>query len=151
MVTKTSEPYATIKQTASRVEVVLFCVPVPASRPRVTKWGTYYLKTYKTYKDAADKAIPLSKLAPLEGNLQATIEFACHRPKTTKRLNPRGDLDNYIKAILDAVVGQSATKKVKCKLKKYINDDDQFTSIYAHKRWVHGDEEPYTRIVIEKA
>lgn len=149
-VRKSSNPRATIKATTSRVEVVLFCVPVPASRPRVTRWGTYYPKTYKTYKDDADQAIPLSNLPPLEGNLRATIEFACVKPKTTKRSNPRGDIDNHMKAILDAIVGQSATKKQACRLKHYINDDDQITEVHATKRWVHADEEPHTRIVIEQ-
>lgn len=78
------------------------------------------------------------------------MEFVCHRPKTTKRNNPRGDIDNHIKAILDAIVGQKATKKQKCRLKHYISDDDQITEISALKRWVHPGEEPHTRITIEQ-
>ena len=118
--------------------------PTPASRPRVTRWGTYYTKTYKAYRDLADKAIPKSRQPALLGNLRATIEFVCNKPKTTKRQNPRGDLDNHCKAILDAVTG---VKKIE--LKGYWNDDDQITELNALKRWQHPDEEPHTRIRIE--
>ena len=32
--------------------------PVPASRPRVSKWGTYYPKRYATWKKDALKHLP---------------------------------------------------------------------------------------------
>lgn len=117
----------------------LFCVPVPASRPRVSKWGVYYGKTYKAYMQAADKAIPQAD-APLAGNLFVDVEFACDKPKTTKRACPRGDIDNHLKSILDAI-----TKK------GYWHDDDQIVAVTAVKRWVRDDEEPHTRITIERA
>lgn len=132
-----------MERVGRKLRLTLFCVPVPASRPRVTRWGTYYTKTYKAYKVAADKAIPHSFKPPLEGNIKAIIEFACLRPPTTKRSNPRGDIDNHIKSILDAVVG---TKK---NPKGYINDDDQIVELQAIKRWVHKNEEPHTKITME--
>jgi len=139
------------KQAGKRaVDLTVLVPPVPASRPRVTRWGTYYLKTYKSYREAADKAIPQSPFAPLEGNLKATIEFVCHRPKTTKRLSPRGDIDNHMKSILDAVVGHKATKKRKCGLKHYIEDDMQISEVIATKRFATKDELPHTRIHIEE-
>jgi Holliday junction resolvase RusA-like endonuclease len=73
-----------------------------------------------------------------EGNLNVTLEFVCHHPPSTKRLNPRGDIDNHIKSILDAL-----TKK------RYWNDDDQITFITALKRWPEGQEAPHTRVRIE--
>ena len=119
--------------------LVLFCVPVPASRPRVSKWGVYYGKTYKAYMKQADDAIPQAK-EPFDGNLFVDIEFACPRPKTTQRSCPRGDIDNYAKSILDAV-----TKK------GYWNDDDQIVVMTAVKRWAEDGEEPHTRITIQRA
>lgn len=127
-----------------RFTVCLPFPPVPASRPRVTRWGTYYGKTYKNYRQLADKAIPVSDKSPLLGNLRAVVEFVCRRPKTTKRLNPRGDIDNHLKAILDAITG---TKK---KPKGYWLDDDQIVEVTALKRWVQPNEEPHTRITIEQ-
>lgn len=122
---------------------LVVCVPpTPASRPRVTRWGTYYTKTYMAWRTLADQAIPKSTKPALEGNLNALIEFVCQRPKTTKRACPRGDIDNHIKAILDAITG---TKK---NLKGYWNDDDQVTELHATKRWAEPSEEPHTTIRI---
>lgn len=132
------------------VELTVPVPPVPASRPRVTRWGTYYLKTYKAYREASDAAIPKSSQPALTGNLRVTIEFACKKPKTTKRSNPLGDIDNHIKAILDSVVGHKATKKRTCGLKGYIEDDMQITELSALKRWAFPQEEPHTRIKIEQ-
>lgn len=132
-----SEPYAEVTERGDYMSLRLFCVPTPASRPRVTRWGTYYGKTYKAYMQAADTAIPTASHT-LEGNLRATVEFVCLKPKTTKRLNPRGDIDNHLKAILDAI-----TKK------NYWHDDDQVVEITALKRWQHKGEQPHTRITIE--
>ncbi len=125
-------------------ELVLPFPPTPASRPRVSKWGTYYGKTYRAYRELADKAIPKSRQRPMSGNLRATIEFVCHMPKTTKRQCPVGDIDNHMKAVLDAITG---TKK---NPKGYWNDDDQITEVTALKRWPHPGEQPHTRIKVEE-
>jgi Holliday junction resolvase RusA-like endonuclease len=130
--------------------LVLYIKPVPASRPRVTQWGTYYLKTYKTYKDAAHEAIPVCKEQTLTCELGATVEFICHKPKTTKLVSPRGDIDNHLKAIFDAVVGQPATKKQACRLKHYIQDDDIISYVDARMRYAEPNEEPCTIITVGK-
>jgi Holliday junction resolvase RusA-like endonuclease len=122
--------------------LVLWVKPVPASRPRVGRWGTYYGKTYKAYRVAAEEAIPSCTTTPLTGELGATIEFICHKPKTTKRVTPMGDIDNHLKAILDAIVGHPKRPK------GYMNDDDQIAHIDARKRWVRDDEEPHTTVTI---
>lgn len=127
-----------------RIEVRLPFPPTPASRPRVGRWGTYYGKNYKAYRERADKAIPRSRKPALEGNLRVHAEFVCHRPKTTKRINPNGDIDNYLKAALDAITG-----KKKKEPKGYWNDDDQIVQVTAVKRWPKEGEEPHTRILIE--
>ncbi len=85
----------------------------------------------------AEATIPEADVA-FEGNLNVTLDLVCHKPKTTKRDNPRGDIDNYIKAVLDAL-----TKK------GYWNDDDQIIHIYAHKRWPNPKEDPHFRVRIE--
>ena len=130
--------------------LVLFVKPVPASRPRVTRWGTYYLKTYKSYKDAAHEAIPVCTEDTLTCELGVTIEFICYKPKTTKLVSPRGDIDNHMKAILDAVVGNAATKKVPCRLKKYIKDDEIISHADVRMRYAEPNEEPCTIITVGK-
>ena len=85
--------------------------PVPASRPRVSKWGTYYGKRHKAFRSAA--LTLLSELreqgdlpqAPLSGSLGVRVGFNVKRPKTSKLTEPRGDIDNYLKILLDCCTG----------------------------------------------
>jgi Holliday junction resolvase RusA-like endonuclease len=153
MAKKTSKPEpiakTVIKQAASRVEVALFCVPVPASRPRVTRWGTYYLKTYDNYRKQAHAAIPQSRLPPLEGVLHADVEFICKRPVKITLDTPRGDIDNHLKSIFDAITGE-VNKKKGLTGNGYWIDDAQVGSCTAGKRYAEPNEEPHTRIVITK-
>jgi len=122
--------------------------PVPASRPRVTRWGTYYLKTYKAYKDEAHGAIPVCTEQTLTCELGATVEFICYRPKSTTLVSPRGDIDNHLKAIFDAVVGHAATKNRPCGLKKYMKDDEIISHVDARMRYAEPNEEPCTIITV---
>lgn len=132
-----TSPSATTVATTRSSELRVDLAPVPASRPRVSKWGTYYTGTYKQWIKDAEATIPEADVT-FEGNLSVTLDLVAARPKTTKRDNPRGDIDNYIKAVLDAL-----TKK------GYWNDDDQIVHLYAHKRWPTPGEEPHFRVRIE--
>ena len=76
----------------------------------------------------------------MQGNLKVRLDLVAVRPKTTKRDNPRGDIDNYIKAVLDAL-----TKK------GYWIDDDQIITIEADKRWPEPKEDPHFTVWIEQA
>ena len=85
--------------------------PVPASRPRVSKFGTYYPKRHKAFQSAA--LALLSELrekgnlpgVPMTGRLRLRVIFNVTRPKTTKLLSPRGDIDNYCKILMDCCNG----------------------------------------------
>ena len=109
--------------------------PVPASRPRVTRWGVYYTKTYAAWRKAIHKVLYNNPGRALEGNLAVVLTIRVEKPKTTKRDNPRGDLDNYEKAIYDAISGEKGSPK------GYWTDDDQIVSTRVDKRWV-GPGEP---------
>lgn len=113
--------------------------PVPASRPRVSKWGTYYGKTYSAFRKEAAKVIDAElENDPLEGGLEVSLWFFCKKPKTTRREEPRGDVDNYIKAILDS-----------CNGKVWV-DDDQILRLNAQKRWA-DERGPRIELVISPA
>lgn len=142
--TPSSNTHATVEHEGDKFTLVFYRKPVPASRPRVTRFGTYYLKTYKAYKDDAHAAIPVCKTGALTGDLACRIQFVCHKPKSTKRISPLGDIDNHCKAILDALVGNKATSARACQLKKYIEDDMQIIALSATKRFAYDDEEPHT-------
>ncbi|MCP4126772.1 MAG: RusA family crossover junction endodeoxyribonuclease [Gammaproteobacteria bacterium] len=84
--------------------------PVPASRPRVTQWGVYYGKNYTKYRkgsrmtvDAAVAQAQAGGFLPLDSTLMMAQLFEVARPKTTKLEYPNPDLDNFIKALWDAL------------------------------------------------
>jgi len=65
---------------------------------------------------------------PLTGPITASVTFYCKKAKTTKRSYPRGDVDNYAKAILDAANG------------KLYDDDDQIIQLTVTKLFATLDE-----------
>lgn len=86
--------------------LVLPLNPVPASRPRVSRWGTYYGKRYNEFRKRGNEVLAElvsspsnSDLFPLSGRLEVTAIFNVLRPRTTKLSVPRGDVDNYFKTL----------------------------------------------------
>ena len=102
--------------------------PVPASRPRVSKRGTYYGKRYTKFRRAAKHALAQLDLdEPLQTAISVHLAFYCKKPKTTKRDTPVGDIDNYMKAILDSCNGLlwgDDDQIVKCSGRKEFEDAD---------------------------
>ena len=49
------------KGSKKHVPLTLLGQPVPASRPRVTRWGTYYGKNYTRWRKAADDLLKEAK------------------------------------------------------------------------------------------
>lgn len=110
--------------------------PVPASRPRVTRWGAYYTKTYKTWIAAAMQLVNDAK-APLAGALHVTTEAVFERARTSKLEYPRADNDNLEKAAWDLL-----TKK------GYWHDDNQIVQNETTKRFALKGETPHTAVTI---
>ena len=101
--------------------------PVPASRPRVSKFKnkktgkmvsrTYYLPTYEKYKNALHQSISQKWNYPtIQGAVEVFVLFQFQMPnswsKKEKDLNRgkpvtlnKGDLDNLEKALYDAMNG----------------------------------------------
>jgi len=114
--------------------------PIPASRPRVTRWGTYYTKTYAAWKiqaEALAKELPGTKA---DGPIALILEHVCKKPKTTKREWPVGDIDNFSKASMDAIT----------KAQRIYTDDDQVIALIAVKRFAESGEEPHCNIWAHK-
>lgn len=118
--------------TAGLLSGTLAINPVPASRPRVTRWGTYYGKTYERFKkEGLLKADALPKVQT-DGPVVLLIDHVVQKPKTSKLDSPRGDTDNYVKSTLDVLT----------KAQRVYNDDDQVVALFAFKRFAEADEEP---------
>ena len=107
--------------------------PVPASRPRVSRWGTYYPKRHETFRREASGFLDgLEETGvlpdpPLEGGLVVWVTFNIKKPKTTKLDLPRGDVDNYTKILFDALTG------------RVWKDDTQVEIMSVRKAWAEGE------------
>lgn len=110
----------------------------PKGRPRFCRGFTVTDSKTRAYEKA------LSMLAraqyrgePIEGALEVKIKIYLQKPKRTKNESPcvRPDLDNYIKAILDALNGIA------------FKDDGQIVDLSATKRY----GEPRIEVSINEA
>lgn len=107
--------------------------PVPASRPRVSKWGTYYGKRHKAFRSAGTACLTAMReqgYLPdplLDGRLTVVLVLEVKKPKTTKLELPNGDVDNYAKIILDLLTG-------------FVWEDDrQVETLTVRKGWSTGE------------
>jgi Holliday junction resolvase RusA-like endonuclease len=108
-------------------------VPVPASRPRFSRFGRpYYGKNYTAFRKEASRyleselfkdALEQSGIRfPLLGGLRLTATYIVEKPRTSKREWPIGDVDNYLKTldVFNEILW---------------NDDDQITVMEGRKVW----------------
>ena len=113
--------------------------PVVAPRPRVSRWGTYYPAKYKAWMQYADEAIPQQDHTR-PAHVRVELAFVVSKARTSKLTRPTGDIDNYMKAILDAL-----TKK------QFWKDDVDIVEVSATKRFTREGEEPHTTVVIYRS
>lgn len=116
--------------------------PVSAGRPRVTRWGVYYPKTYTSWMAEVDAGIEKAgyRVVQEEGLFKVSIESVFKRPKKLTVPRPRQDLDNIIKGPLDMI-----TKKQLLWV-----DDADLVELFTTKRYAEQGEEPWQKIVAER-
>jgi len=107
--------------------------PVPASRPKVTRYSVYYGKKYTQFKK--DMSILLRKYGGQKytGIVRCDIEFHIQIAKSTSKkkknlldgqyCDNNADLDNYEKAVLDSLTGVT------------FGDDSSIVELSSSKRW----------------
>lgn len=108
--------------------------PVPASRPRVTRWGTYFSKTYTDFRNDLYKHLAKIKHkhpAKEKVAYKVEINFICKRPKNPSNEYPVGDVDNYLKGPLDGLT----------KAEMFWKDDIQVISLTGTKRYAKANED----------
>lgn len=106
--------------------------PISASRPRVSRHGGYYTGPYKVFREEMITIVPDTLgdgFIPYEGPLRVDVEIFVRRPKKTKLIAPRADIDNFLKAIFDSMNG------------KLWEDDKQIHTVYATKQWTSSCDE----------
>ena len=127
------------------MKVVFYVNPMPASRPKVTRWSVFYGKKYTKYREDMKMATSNTLFTPFEGNLYAQLDFFIKIPMSwskKKKLAKQGqycdnnaDIDNYCKSILDSLNGV------------YYEDDKQVVMLRARMFWSNT---PRTEVTITK-
>lgn len=120
--------------------------PVPKGRPRVTRHGTYTPKSTQIFESAIRAAWlerdekPFADGEALDVMVNAYFPIPSGTPKRKRdglHLTPylkRGDIDNIIKAVLDALNGYA------------YKDDSAVFSVYGRKIYTAG--EPFTAVTL---
>lgn len=110
-------------------------MPIGKARPRVTRHGTYTPKVTRLYEQhvrlSGGSAMARAKLRPFTGPVGAHFKFVFTVPKSWPKWRReaarwavgRTDLDNYVKAVADALNGICYA------------DDRQIVSLIASKRY----------------
>lgn len=115
-----------------------------ASRPRVGRFGAYYSKNYENYRKETHKFLKtIRDKYPIDDTslFKVELEFICYKPANPSNPDcPFGDIDNFVKAPLDAITYSKMVWK----------DDVQILEIKAKKRYQESDEEFGTKIKITK-
>lgn len=126
------------------ITVILEGTPVPKGRPRFGNGRAYTPKRTKDYENALKALI---KEQNISGPIEVTLNAVFPRPQ---RLMPkkypdglilhtkRPDLDNIIKAVLDA-------------LNKTLQDDAQVCVIHAYKYYAERHKTARTEVYIKEA
>ena len=107
-----------------------------ASRPRVTRYGTFYSKNYEAFRKVVGEWLDKQKIIKLNGAIEAKIIFLMPIPKswskkkkeelTDKYCLANKDIDNLQKSVFDVLQG------------KAFDNDSQIASVIAKKIWVLG-------------
>ena len=120
--------------------MIVYKEPIACPRPRVTRQGrTYYPMKYREWiKDMRER---LSDMSVPDGALHVDLTFIVKRPKAMRKgprviHSKRPDLDNMVKAVLDALP---------------IPDDAVVCSITAKKFYAAYGEDPQIEILISSA
>lgn len=120
------------------VEITVPLPPVPASRPRVTRWATYYAVKFAAWLEEAP-GMMVQPGPAIDGPLKVGVECVCKRPAKPARDYPMGDVDNYAKGILDAATKAGVWV-----------DDVQVVSLLITKRYAAKGEAPCVKLTISE-
>ena len=106
---------------------------MPASRPRISRYGNYYPKGYTDFRKEIYRFFKTlgSHEVIDKVSFKVTLEIICYKPKKPANEYPRGDVDNYVKAYLDSITYAQL----------YWADDIQVVEINATKRYQNDGEE----------
>ena len=108
--------------------------PSPQHRVIQSKYGKpYHAKTYEIFMADCAKTFAHHAGAYPRGGLPlfAYVEIIGARPKRSSLLAPKGDVDNYVKGVMDGATQANLW-----------SDDTRVHTLIVQKRWSNPGEEP---------
>ena len=127
-----------------KTEIYILGQPQPAPRPRVTRLGTYYPKSYKDWKKNTIAGLKLSKQLPCFTIGACSIEIIFVFKRIQKIKSPgrtmkttRPDIDNLEKAVWDVLQELDV-----------LMDDGKIWKSSAQKWYAAKNEHPHIEITI---
>ncbi len=109
--------------------------PVPAARPKVSKFGVYYPKAHTVYKNMLESMLPQFLTTTLDQPMEVRMMFVVNRYKTSDYPTIRADVDNLAKLPLDCMTT--------C---KFWTDDALVVALVSMKRFCRVGEVPHTKV-----
>jgi Holliday junction resolvase RusA-like endonuclease len=104
--------------------------PIPCPRPRIAvirgHGVAYFPKSYKDWKEEFAGLFVDKPFTSFSGPVQVRMCFDIQKPRTSKLVLPKGDIDNYAKSVLDGLTTVGMW-----------DDDKQVAVLLAIKRFVH--------------
>lgn len=132
----------TSKTKRRRVRFTIPLAPVPAARIKQSKWGAYYPARYEEFRKAARLWFSEYKFSdpPFDTAVSVDVMFVCKTPKKPAYPWPRGDIDNYEKALYDSITNSG----------KIWDDDILVTHAVLTKRYAEKGETPCIEVHIKE-
>lgn len=110
--------------------------PVPASRPRVSKFGTYYSKTYQQWLKTSWISVETFDVIPTDRPVVVLIESIFKKARTSTLTHPLPDVDNLAKGPMDQLTKLHAQHPERGAWL----DDKQVVLLISSKRFAKPDE-----------
>lgn len=118
--------------------------PVPASRPKVSKFSTYYPPKHTAYVEYLRRVLSLTPEHQTTQPVAVKLLFVMPPYKTSDHPVPRQDVDNLMKLPIDCMTKTTVEGGVH----KYWKDDDLLVTMQGFKRFAREGETPHTVIRI---
>lgn len=122
--------------------------PKAATRPQFNRQSgkAYHTKVYKQFrKDLEAELRGCAPEEPFDFPIDVAMGVYLRRPRTTKLVMPKPDVDNFAKGVLDAMQGPKGGDRI------VLADDSWVAGLFVQKRWASPGEPGFITIRVTEA